>query len=214
MRFAVFVSAFALLTSAGCGAVVAGQAVPAPVAPSSAAPVSGPESAGFRKVVAGASRVGGAGTGAPLSQAERQSWDPAQQTAAVRAIDCAPGSSDPLAGHDDRSLPLVTCGQTDNTAYVLEPEFLPGSEVTDATAGYDQQRGQWVVNLTFNAEGTKIWADFTSKNTGQQAAFVVDSQVVFAPNIQVAILDGITQITDSKFTEQRARELARKIRGG
>ncbi len=213
MRSAVFLSAFALLTSAGCGAVVAGQAVPAPAAPSSAAPVSGPKPAGFRKVVAYASRIGGTGTGAPLSQADRQSWDAAQQTAAVQAIDCTPGRPDPLAGHDDRSLPLVTCGQTDDTAYVLEPEFLPGSEVADATAGYDQQRGQWVVNLTFKSAGTKTWADFTSKNLNQQVAFVVDSQVLSAPNIQVAILDGTTQIT-GKFTEQRARELARQIRGG
>ncbi len=41
-----------------------------------------------------------------------------------------------MAGHDDRTLPLVTCGQTDGTAYLLEPVFLPGSEVSDATSVY------------------------------------------------------------------------------
>ena len=80
-----------------------------------------------------ASRVGGTGTGAPLSPAARQSRDPGEQTAAVRAIDCTPGKAEPLAGHDDRTLPLVTCGQTDGRAYLLEPAFLPGSEVSDAT---------------------------------------------------------------------------------
>ncbi|WP_329049304.1 precorrin-3B C(17)-methyltransferase [Amycolatopsis sp. NBC_01488] len=214
MRFAVFLSAVALLTlSAGCDAVVSGQAVPASERPSSAARISGTTSLEFRKVVANASRVGGVGTGPPPSQAARQSLDTAEQTAAVRAIDCTPGRADPLAGHDDRALPLVTCGRTDNTAYLLEPEFLPGSEVTTATSGYDQRNQRWTVDLTFNAEGTKIWADFTSKNINQQVAIVLDSQVISAPNIQVAILDGVTQI-GGKFTEQSARQLARQISGG
>ncbi|WP_285483069.1 SecDF P1 head subdomain-containing protein [Amycolatopsis sp. NBRC 101858] len=206
-------SAVALLTlSAGCATAVGGQALPAPVTPSAASRADGPNSLEFRKVVADASRIGGTGTGPPPSQTARQSLDPAEQTAAVRAIDCTPGRADPLAGHDDRTLPLVACGRTDNTAYLLEPEFLPGSEVTDATSGYDQQRGQWVVNLRFTSEGTKTWADFTSKNVNQQAAFVLGSQVLSAPNIQVAILDGNTQIT-GKFTEQQARELADQIIG-
>jgi preprotein translocase subunit SecD len=214
MRFAVFLSAVALLTlSAGCESAVGGQAVPAPVSPSSAARVSGgTTSLEFRKVVANASRVGGTGIGPPPSQAARQSLDPAEQTAALGAIDCTPGRADPLAGHDDRTLPLVTCGRTDNTAYLLEPEFLPGSEVTDATSGYDQQRGQWVVKLEFNSAGTRTWADFTTENTGQQAAFVLDSQVLSAPSIQSAILDGVTTIS-GKFTEQSARELADQIIG-
>lgn len=214
MRFAVFPSAVALLTlSAGCDAVVGGQAVPAGGTPSSAAPVRGATTLEFRKVVANTTRAGVAGTGPPPSPSARQSRDEAEQLAALQAIDCTPGTADPLAGHDDRARPLVTCGRGENTAYLLEPEFLPGSEVSDATSSYDQQRGQWVVNLTFKSEGTKIWADFTSKNVNQQAAIVLDSQVVSAPNIQVAILDGVTQIT-GKFTEQSARELARQIRGG
>ncbi|WP_284747252.1 SecDF P1 head subdomain-containing protein [Amycolatopsis sp. RTGN1] len=213
MRFAVFLSAVALLTlSAGCATAVGGQALPAPVTPSTALRADGPKSLEFRKVVADATRVGGTGTGPPPSQAARQSLDPAEQTAAVRAIDCTPGRADPLAGHDDRALPLVTCAQAENVAYVLEPEFLSGSEVANATSGYDQQRGQWLVTLTFKSEGTKIWADFTSKNVNQQAAFVLGSQVLSAPNIQIAILDGVTTIS-GKFTEQSARELADRIIG-
>ncbi|WP_410618916.1 SecDF P1 head subdomain-containing protein [Amycolatopsis sp. cmx-8-4] len=65
----------------------------------------------------------------------------------------------------------------------------------------------------FKSEGTKIWADFTTKNTDQQVAIVVNSQVIWAPNIQVAILDGNTQIITGKFTEQRAQELARRLSG-
>ncbi len=132
---------------------------------------------------------------------------------AMAALTCAPNAKDPLEGNDDPKLPLVACGDHDTYKYLLEPEFLPGTEIADATSGYDQQRGQWVVNLSFKGEGTKIWADFTSKNVNQQAAFVLDTQVVSAPNIQVAILDGNTQIT-GKFTQSEAKDLSDILKYG
>ncbi|MGW4065624.1 protein translocase subunit SecD [Amycolatopsis sp. NPDC004747] len=132
---------------------------------------------------------------------------------AMAALTCAPNAKDPLEGNDDPKLPLVACGDHDTYKYLLEPEFLPGTEIADSTSGYDQQRGQWVVNLSFKSEGTKTWADFTSKNTGQQAAFVLDTQVVSAPNIQVAILDGNTQIT-GKFTQSEAKDLSDILKYG
>nr|WP_225956320.1 protein translocase subunit SecD [Amycolatopsis lexingtonensis] len=132
---------------------------------------------------------------------------------AMASLTCAPNAKDPLEGNDDPKLPLVACGDHDTYKYLLEPEFLPGTEIADSTSGYDQQRGQWVVNLSFKADGTKTWADFTSKNTGQQAAFVLDTQVVSAPNIQVAILDGNTQIT-GKFTQSEAKDLSDILKYG
>ncbi|SFW80311.1 protein translocase subunit SecD [Amycolatopsis australiensis] len=132
---------------------------------------------------------------------------------AMASLTCAPNAKDPLEGNDDPKLPLVACGDHDTYKYLLEPEFLPGTEISDATSGYDQQRGQWVVNLSFKSAGTKIWADFTSKNVNQQAAFVLDTQVVSAPNIQVAILDGNTQIT-GKFTQSEAKNLADILKYG
>ncbi|WP_439379731.1 protein translocase subunit SecD [Amycolatopsis lexingtonensis] len=132
---------------------------------------------------------------------------------AMASLTCAPNAKDPLEGNDDPKLPLVACGDHDTYKYLLEPEFLPGTEIADSTSGYDSQRGQWVVNLSFKSEGTKTWADFTSKNTGQQAAFVLDTQVVSAPNIQVAILDGNTQIT-GKFTQSEAKDLSDILKYG
>jgi preprotein translocase subunit SecD len=132
---------------------------------------------------------------------------------AMSVLTCAPNAKDPLEGNDDPKLPLVACGDHDTYKYLLEPEFLPGTEIADSTSGYDQQRGQWVVNLSFKGAGTKTWADFTSKNTGQQAAFVLDTQVVSAPNIQVAILDGNTQIT-GKFTQAEAKNLSDVLKYG
>ncbi|SEF23410.1 preprotein translocase subunit SecD [Amycolatopsis pretoriensis] len=132
---------------------------------------------------------------------------------AMAALTCAPNAKDPLEGNDDPKLPLVACGDHDTYKYLLEPEFLPGTEIADANSTYNTQNGQWVVNLSFKSEGTKIWADFTSKNVNQQAAFVLDTQVVSAPNIQVAILDGNTQIT-GKFTQAEAKDLSDILKYG
>jgi preprotein translocase subunit SecD len=132
---------------------------------------------------------------------------------AMASLTCAPNVKDPLEGNDDPKLPLVACGDKDTYKYLLEPEFLPGTEIADANSSYNTQNGQWVVNLSFKSAGTKTWADFTSKNVGQQAAFVLDTQVVSAPNIQVAILDGNTQIT-GKFTQADAKNLADILKYG
>ncbi|MEV6873157.1 protein translocase subunit SecD [Amycolatopsis sp. NPDC051128] len=132
---------------------------------------------------------------------------------AMASLTCAPNAKDPLEGNDDPKLPLVACGDHDTYKYLLEPEFLPGTEIADANSAYNSQNGQWVVNLSFKSEGTKIWGDFTSKNVNQQAAFVLDTQVVSAPNIQVAILDGNTQIT-GKFTQSEAKDLSDILKYG
>ncbi len=65
----------------------------------------------------------------------------------------------------------------------------------------------------FNDEASRIWADFTAANVGTQTAFVLDSKVVSAPEIQEAIPGGRTQIT-GRFTADSARELANVLKYG
>ena len=67
--------------------------------------------------------------------------------------------------------------------------------------------------MQFNDEASKTWADFTAANIGAQTAFVLDSQVVSAPEIQEAIPGGRTQIT-GRFTADSARELANVLKYG
>ncbi|WP_181773521.1 protein translocase subunit SecD [Amycolatopsis pittospori] len=145
------------------------------------------------------------------------STDQAKQAAAAEkafgALNCDPKVSDPLVGNDLTDKPLVACGDNNTMKYLLEPEFLPGTEISDASSGYDTQNSQWVVNLNFKSEGSRIWGDFTSKNIQKQAAFVLDTQVVSAPNIQSAILGGQTQIT-GKFNQSTAKDLADVLKYG
>jgi preprotein translocase subunit SecD len=118
-----------------------------------------------------------------------------------------------LAGNDDPNLPLVTCSQDHKQVYLLDKAIIKGEQIKTADSGLDQQRGEYVVTLQFNDEASRIWADFTAANVGTQTAFVLDSQVVSAPEIQEAIPGGRTQIT-GRFTADSARELANVLKYG
>jgi preprotein translocase subunit SecD len=120
---------------------------------------------------------------------------------------------DVLAGNDDPNLPLVTCSQDHTQVYLLDKSIINGEQIKNATSGLDQQRGQYVVDVEFKDDASKVWADFTAANVGTQTAFVLDSQVVSAPEIQEAIPGGRTQIT-GQFTNDSARELANVLKYG
>ncbi|WP_328452665.1 SecDF P1 head subdomain-containing protein [Amycolatopsis sp. NBC_00438] len=147
------------------------------------------------------------------SAADRQSTDPAAQQAAARALDCAQGAPDPLAGKDDPALPLVSCDRAKGTKYVLGPVFLTGADVGWVDATVDPRTGRPVIGIRFTAAGTRTWAGWTGGNLGKQVAMVLQSRVLTAPQIQSAITGGETQISGA-FTLPEARQLARDIAGG
>ncbi|MGD9621960.1 MAG: protein translocase subunit SecD [Mycolicibacterium sp.] len=143
----------------------------------------------------------------------RQSTEQAIQILAMQVQATRCGDEDVLAGNDDPKLPLVTCSTDGQTVYLLDSSIISGEEIQNATSGLDQQQGEYVVDLEFKSDATKVWADFTAANVGIQTAFVLDSQVVSAPQIREAIPGGRTQIT-GQFTADSARELANVLKYG
>ena len=141
----------------------------------------------------------------------RQSTDPAVQQQALLALDCT--APDPLRGNADPNLPLVTCHQDGTTKYVLAPALLSGEEITNAAALIPQNRTSYVVDVDFTRQGGRTWGEFTSANVGQQAAFVLDGEVVTAPQVQGPILGGSTEITGD-FTQAEAQNLADVLKYG
>ncbi|MCV7104893.1 protein translocase subunit SecD, partial [Mycolicibacterium chitae] len=123
------------------------------------------------------------------------------------------GQEDVLAGNDDPALPLVTCSTDHTTVYVLDPSIISGEDIKNATSGFDQQGGQYVVDLEFTGGAVDTWANFTAANVGTQTAFTLDSQVVSAPQIRQAIPGGRTQITGD-FNATSSRELANVLKYG
>jgi preprotein translocase subunit SecD len=143
----------------------------------------------------------------------RQSADQQIQILALQFQATRCNDEDVLAGNDDPNLPLVTCSKDGKEVYLLDKAIIKGEQIKNADSGLDQQRGEYVVNVEFNDEASRIWADFTAANVGTQTAFVLDSKVVSAPAIQEAIPGGRTQIT-GQFTADSARELANVLKYG
>jgi preprotein translocase subunit SecD len=143
----------------------------------------------------------------------RQSTDQQIQILALQFQATRCKGQDALAGNDDPNLPLVTCSQDHTQVYLLDKSIISGEQIDNASSGLDQQRGEYVVDVQFKSDASKIWADFTAANVGTQTAFVLDSQVVSAPEIREAIPGGRTQIT-GRFTADSARELANVLKYG
>ena len=146
------------------------------------------------------------------ARAQRQSQDPAVQQQALAALNCT--APDPLRGNDDPNLPLVTCDQHDTAKYVLGPAFLSGEQISNASAGFNQNGTGYEVLLRFKRQGEDIWAQYTSNNIGKQAAFVLDSEVVSAPRIQGAILPGQQTTITGNFSQAEAQNLANVLKYG
>jgi preprotein translocase subunit SecD len=136
-----------------------------------------------------------------------------QQQAVLAALQCGPSTFDPLIGNDDPKLPLVTCDQKGDAKYVLGASFLDGTEVQNPSAQQDPNGAGYIVTLNFTSAGAKTWATFTAANVGKSAAFVLDTKVVSAPNIQEAITGGNTQISGN-FSQQDATDLANTLKYG
>jgi protein-export membrane protein SecD len=70
-----------------------------------------------------------------------------------------------------------------------------------------------VVSLNFNAEGTALFASTTKANVGNVIGIFLDGQIISAPVVQQAILNGQAQISGS-FTVAAAQELVRNLNYG
>ncbi len=90
---------------------------------------------------------------------------------------------------------------------------LSGSEVSNAVAAVDTQRGGWKIDLTFNSKGANDFYQITQAFVGKPLAIVMDQYVLSAPMVQGAIQGGQAEIT-GKFTYKQAQDLAALIRSG
>jgi len=146
------------------------------------------------------------------ARARLQSTDPAVQQQALATLNCT--GSNPLRGNDDPNLPLVTCDQHSTAKYLLGPAFLSGEQIANASSGPRSDGPGYEVRLDLKTQGEDIWGQYTAANIGKQAAFVLDTEVVSAPQITAAISPGEqTRITGS-FTQAEAKNLADVLKYG
>jgi preprotein translocase subunit SecD len=146
-------------------------------------------------------------------KALRQSTDQSIQVLAMQFQATRCNDVDDLVDNDDPKLPLVTCSQDGKTVYLLDRSIISGEQIDNATSGFENDSGQYVVDVEFNHDAANVWANFTAANIGTQTAFTLDSHVVSAPMIQEAIPNGKTQIS-GRFTRAEARDLAGALHHG
>ena len=88
-----------------------------------------------------------------------------------------------------------------------------GGDLTDARAGQNPSTGEWVVNFTFNSNGTRRFADVSTANVNHPFAIVLDDKVISAPVIREPITGGRGQIS-GRFDARGATDLAVLLRAG
>ncbi|KDA05637.1 preprotein translocase subunit SecD [Microbacterium sp. CH12i] len=148
------------------------------------------------------------------------SWVTEKLQAEFLAFDCAKPRTDATNAPADQ--PLITCDDTKQFKYILGPMELSGDAIDDATSGRDQQSGAWTVQLSLNAHGTKIFGETSQRlyqnklanlSPRDQFAFVLDGEVISAPQMNGVILNGKPSISGS-FTQESAKTLADQLKYG
>lgn len=117
----------------------------------------------------------------------------------------------PGVGNAQEALELI--GRTAQLQF-LTPDgevILTGNNVNRAQAGFANNIP--VVELGFDSEGTRAFADATDKYRGQQIAIVLDDEVISAPTVRSVISNGVGHI-EGGFTVEEASRLAALIRAG
>jgi preprotein translocase subunit SecD len=94
---------------------------------------------------------------------------------------------------------------------VPERPALTGAMLEDARLAFDR-RNRPIVNFAWNAEGARLFREFTGEHIGERLAAIVDGEVVTAPVIRDRI--GRQGEITGQFTEQEAANLAVALRSG
>lgn len=94
----------------------------------------------------------------------------------------------------------------------FKPTKLTGANLREADVDV-QQAGQPVVSLTFDKEGTKLFADITKRNLNQPVAISLDNVIISAPTVKSEIKDG-QAIIEGDFTPEEAQLLKKKLNAG
>ena len=174
----------------------------------------------------GAGAGDGAGGGAQTPAAPEAAPVPdgdsdlAELLAWVRAPDAASRCSSSSASPARTTVPtlpgkpLIACDE-DGIKYLMTPAVIEGTQLNDASSGIPQNDVQYVVNLDFDGEATDVFADVTRAlvNTDDRFAIVLDGEVLSAPGVNSAIIDGNAQISGD-FTQASAQSLANSLKYG
>ena len=93
---------------------------------------------------------------------------------------------------------------------------LTGEDLALAYAGVQPNTGLPVVNIEFNGEGTRIFAEHTARiaGTNNRTAFFLDNELIIDPIAVQAITGGRAYIQGPDFTPESVRTIAIQLESG
>ncbi|HNV05220.1 MAG TPA: protein translocase subunit SecD [Petrotogaceae bacterium] len=94
-----------------------------------------------------------------------------------------------------------------------EPFEVNGSDIIDARASINTQKGGFLVNLRFSSEGAKKFELATGNLVNKRLAIVLDDKVIIAPNVNSRISGGEAVIENIQTIEE-AQNSAALIKSG
>lgn len=90
---------------------------------------------------------------------------------------------------------------------------LSGKNLKRAQVTFDYQTNEPQVNLTFDAEGAKLFEAITERNISKPVGIFLDGAVISAPTVQTAITGGEAVISGN-FDLREAKLLAQRLNAG
>lgn len=91
--------------------------------------------------------------------------------------------------------------------------LVEGKNVSDSSVGKRKDTGEYIVKLSFDAEGTKAFAEATKAQIGKQIGIYMDDTLISNPVVNSAITGGQAEITGMDNYEE-AKDLSDKINAG
>ena len=116
-----------------------------------------------------------------------------------------------------KAITASTTMTADEKTAAAQAAFMPvglnGRMLKNAQLGTNQTTNETVVSITFNSEGTALFASTTKANIGNILGIFLDGAPISLPTIQEPILDGTAQISGN-FTLAQAQSLVRNLNYG
>jgi len=95
---------------------------------------------------------------------------------------------------------------------ILKKVALTGGLLKGSYPGVDEY-GNPVVDIEFNGEGAKLFAEVTARSVGKPIAIALDKNVISAPNVREPIPSGKAQISGD-FSIEEVQDLVIKLKAG
>src|SRR3989338_3292266 len=95
---------------------------------------------------------------------------------------------------------------------ILKKSALTGGLLKGSWPGVDEY-GNPVIDIEFNSDGAKLFAEMTSRSVGKPVAILLDKKIISAPNVREPIPSGKAQISGD-FSVDEVQDLVIKLKAG